>query len=644
MGVLVHHLLLVAAIAALLGAGFRAASTCAPSGLERLLAAAVYAAAFAVIEALALGLVNLGGSPWALSGAALLTWLAARALLPTPSLSASDELRAAARVAGPVERALVAGLFGAVLGVGAWALWHPYLGFDGVSYHLSEVVQWLQHGDPGSLRPVTVTIPVENYPITNEVTLAWGFGIAHSFVPQAIWVAALSALFVASSWLGLRLMKVPRWAAALAIAAIGLCAASLHAVVQASETDFAELAWLITAAALAAAAALRHPKLLAPALLAACLAVGSKTTAAPLALLALGLATYALRGRLRPLLKPVLYAALLGLVAGGTWYFRNLVQHGSPLWPLVQGPFGDSLPPLIRDAHYSLLQRPSATLGNSAIRAFDRDELGGTLVILVGALLAPLWAPSRTVFASAGVTVLAGLAWASAPFTGSPPASSLFQFNGSTIRYALPAVAMATLTVALGARKGKPQAWIAGGVFVLAIAYDIERYLALRFLPSDGLLVALALGGALMAVLVCELLEPRPHVLAMVGLPLVGVLLALAAPGYGKREQKTREYGSDMIGFLQRQPAWAHGKLPVAAEPTVLATVAGSKLEHPIALIRTRETCAQIRARRRAGWIVVGRPSVALHAPVHAPGCLAGVRPDFDDALFRVYRPSAPQP
>src|SRR3954468_8471252 len=81
-----HHALLGASVVALASAGLRLASMLAERGLPRLLAAAAFATAAAVAEALLLGLVSLGGSTAALTVAALATVAASYALLPRPAL------------------------------------------------------------------------------------------------------------------------------------------------------------------------------------------------------------------------------------------------------------------------------------------------------------------------------------------------------------------------------------------------------------------------------------------------------------------------------------------------------------------------------------------------------------------------------
>src|SRR4051812_20801587 len=125
-----HHMLLGASVALLVAGAFRTASAAAPDGLERVLATAAIAAAAAVVEALALGLVELGSSPVALAGGAVIAWLVARFVLPAPELGAARELAAWWRRTALPAR-VCAGLFaGAAAAFAAWLLRYPALGYD----------------------------------------------------------------------------------------------------------------------------------------------------------------------------------------------------------------------------------------------------------------------------------------------------------------------------------------------------------------------------------------------------------------------------------------------------------------------------------------------------------------------------------
>src|SRR3954447_19842557 len=220
MAPVLHHALLAVSVAALAAAGVRAATPLAPTGLARVLVAAVFATAAAVAEAILLGLLALGGSPVALAVAAVGTWLIARALLPRPATSPAGEVVAWWRGRSAVERAAAGGLAGAAVAWIAWQFLHPALGYDTVHYHVPEMVLWVQQGTPGSAELVLPGLPVGNYPLTTEVTVAWAMGLAHSYVPIVLWPWVTLALTVAGGWVGLRALAVPRAAAAAAVAAL----------------------------------------------------------------------------------------------------------------------------------------------------------------------------------------------------------------------------------------------------------------------------------------------------------------------------------------------------------------------------------------------------------------------------------------
>ncbi|MEA2422684.1 MAG: hypothetical protein QOF55_1783, partial [Thermoleophilaceae bacterium] len=291
MSVFLHHLALAVAVWALVGAGLRVAPG---EGLAHAVAAVVLAAAAAVAEALLLGLAGLGGSSISLVVAAVVTLLAALQWAPSPPLGVGAELRAWAR---GLDRP-PAVLLGALAGLyGAWTVWlflHPALGRDMVLYHLPEAVQWVHSGHPGAIDPIITGLPVGNYPVTHEVLLEWGLAIGRSFVWATLLTALAPVLLAAAGWLGLRALGVDRLVRGLAVAAIAAAPAVVASQSGGSSLDPAALGWLVSCGALCACARER-PRLLAVAVVAASLAIGTKTTAAPLALLTLALGAWQVR-------------------------------------------------------------------------------------------------------------------------------------------------------------------------------------------------------------------------------------------------------------------------------------------------------------------------------------------------------------
>src|SRR5436305_3270765 len=272
-GTVVHHAALALALAALAGAALRVAARTGAGGLQLVVAGAPLLAGAAVAEALALGLVGLGGSTAALVVAAIATWALARVLLAPVPLRAA--LAAWWRGRAPWEIVLL----GAGAGVAVvWTLWlylHPALGRDMELYHLPEAVTWVHNGHPGSIEPIIVSVPVGNYPVTHEVLLEWGLALGRSFVWATFVTACMPALVVIASWTGLRSLGVGRAASVLAGTALAAAPALLASQNGGAALDPPALAWLLCCGALCVGAR-RSPALLASAPVAAALPAGTK--------------------------------------------------------------------------------------------------------------------------------------------------------------------------------------------------------------------------------------------------------------------------------------------------------------------------------------------------------------------------------
>ncbi|MEA2466121.1 MAG: hypothetical protein QOJ57_247, partial [Thermoleophilaceae bacterium] len=441
------------------------------------------------------------------------------------------------------------------------------------------------------------------------------------------WSAGIGALLAASSWLGLRRLDVPRALATLAIGALVLVPVVLRGLVHA-ETDVPAMAWLACTAALAACARAR-PALLAPMLVAAALAIGTKTTVLPLAAIVILAAAWTCRASLRRLAVPLALAAAVGFVAGGLWYLRNLIAHGSPLWPFVATPWGDPVPPLLSRVDFSLLERPRETLEGQW--AIYRVTLSGGLVLLAGGLLAPAWARRREVLAAAAVTLAALLAWASAPFTGAGAAPFL-QVN--TLRYLIPAMAAGALALALSGTGGsRTRAWVAL-VLAVALGWSAKTYLDDPYLPGEGTLILATVAAAAAVALVLRAgLRTLPAVAAVSAIGLLGV----GGHNYVERHARAGDFDSGVTRYFTDLPQWRDNDRPIAFSPTPIAVLAGNRLRHPLELIGADESCRQVLTRLTKGWVVVRDVDRTLFGTLPAEQCLAGVKPVYDDGIHRVY-------
>lgn len=646
---LLLHLLLAVSVAALWAGGVRVASLAVAGGLERALAAVALAGSAAVSESLALGLVGLGTNPAALTGAAVATWLGARLWLPAPERPVLEELRASWRGLPGWGRA--AG--GAIAGIAAaWAVWTlgaSAMRIDAVAYHVPELMSWVHNGQPGSIVLLTYEFPVGNYPVTHEVLAAWVAGISRGTSAVLLLGPASVLLLGAAAWLGLRRLGAAPLAAGLAAAT--LCTLPiLPEEVIGPNTDLPAFAWLATAAALAGAAARPGgPAGLLPlSVLAAALAVGTKTTTLPMAAAAVGIALLVRRRALGRLWVALGAAAAGALVVGGIWYLRNLVDHGSPFWPFVATSWGDPVPELFTLLDASFLDRPGATL-EGRVGSY-LDVTAGGLVLVAGGLLAPLFAPGRATALAALATALGALIWATAPLTGIADHPALEHFSLTTVRYLLPTMAAGALALALAARGPGRGARAATVVLGVGLAWNLLRLSEPDFTakPSGAAVILGALAGAgavvFLSALVAETtIGPRARAAVRAlatpaALVASAVALTLWSADFTRRYVDAGAMFHPVVGWFESQPAFRDGEQPISFAPQLIGPLAGDRLQHRLELIPARESCREVADRARDGWVVIREIAFpGLTQPFTADDCLAGERPTYQDGEFRIY-------
>jgi len=642
---LYHQVLLIGAVGLLLAAGLRVGDRMASGPAERLVAAAVLAAAIAVVEALGLGLVGLGTEPWALLLASLAVWLFAIRLVAVRRSFLAEVAQGWQRLSPPAQAGL-----GAVLGVAvAWTVWllrYPAFDFDNLAYHIPEVVAWVHNGRPGSLVTVVPGFPYANLPITNEVLLAWASGLSRSFAVITVWPAVMLGLLALAGWTGVRALGVRPLTSLLAVAA--LCAAPMLTSYQGNgaNSDLPALVWLVVTGALCAAAVQRRQTgLLAVAVVAAGLAVGTKTTVAPLTLFVLAVAGVRLRGSLH---WPGLTGALgLAVLAGGVWYFRDLIQHGSPLWPYYKTPWGDPLPHL-QQPNITFFDRPGASLRRFGEAGYATDTFLGCLVVLVGAGLAPALSRARAVWWGAAATAATVVLWTISPDTGAPypkfPAADAF--HGS-LRFLMPSVAAATVTLVLAGRGRSGRSAVAVNlILTTALVLSLVELFRLGFprVPAvtTPLVGAAAGAGALLGVGVW--LRPRIPVPALAGLGAVLLCLGLTAGADGLVQRRARLGGAD-AGPIRWLDVPGAGSRPVYTAPLALVMLSQNDLRRDVYVLPRRTSCSQLAQRARHSWVVVERIATnALLGPSSTDVCLAGWRPVYQDQAALVYAGSSVAP
>ncbi len=652
MSLLADQLLLLGAVGSLAAGAWRLAGGAmggGGGGLLHAVAAAPVAASAAVLGAAGLGLVGLGATPAALFLAAAMVWLGARALLRAsggrvPVCAQLTRWWGALGLPGRLGRGALGGVLVAYL---VWMLRHPGIGLDGLADHLALPVQWVHDGRPGSVVTVNDAFAFGSFPITHEVLVAWLVGLAHTLVPAMLATPATLVLLVASVRVGLGELDLsPRlsWLAAAVAATLPIVVVQLPG----PNNDLPAAAWLVCAAALVAASWRRSPLLLAPALLAAGLAIGTKATPALLLGIVVAAGLWRLRDQRAAVAAPrvalsICAAVVVALLSGGFWYLRDLVQHGSPLWPLQAFPGSDPVPAPLRAIDPSFLTHFRATL-HGRVGMYLQTLAGGT-VALGGAVLAPLWAGWRA-FAAATCVLAALLLWAASPYTGNWNNTALAL--GAT-RYLLPCLLAATVAVAVA---GRGREWPSLLILGVAVALNLARGANLGF-PAAPAAVTLLLAGAAGAVVTLGAGRLRrigsPARVRRVASPLL--LLAVAAAslaallipvgGFMAAHAGTGQADAGLVRWLESRAEFDRGREPVAIAPAAIASLTGARLAHPLVVLGPTEDCATVARRRRSGWLVLetGGAADPYAAPIRA--CLAGLRPVYAAAGLEVYAPPA---
>jgi hypothetical protein len=642
--VLILHLgLLALSIAAVGGAGLRCTAALVTSPALRVLGAASLAAGLAAAEALVLGLVGQGGSAAALTAAAVVTWLVARLFVPLAAPSLREEIsdrwprgNTSACAAWGAAAALAAGMF-------AYYLWRPTFGNDGLSYHGAQPAIWIHSGHPGSLHSTLAFIPTQAYPKTMEVLIGWTYAIGRtplSAVPLTFGLVVLAAVAVIT---GLVRARVAVPIAALAAAA-GLLVPIDFREFNGLYTDVPALAWLACSVALSTAAK-DEPGALAPAAVAAGLAIGTKPTAAPYALIALGWGVWVSRTWLRARWRLVLAPAVLALGLGAVWYVEDWAYYGSALWPFSHFPSGSPTPFIWRTYAARFLDDPVTTVRAVGMHGYFL-VLAGALVLLVAVPLLIVWSllpggrPIRRTALIGGLLVVGQAAfWADSDFTGVAHGAIYLVYAG--LRYLSPALLAIAVLLALVTRDRGVVSRVVTAVLVLAVALNLWELRLAAFAsplrpPVLTCLALVAAGGVVGALLarwqwVTSIL--RSPALAVSLVVVVAVAVAVAANGYLDRylvvAQRQGFGDASIVRFLRTQPAWVHGHDPVAAGPEAFASLAGPHFTHSLSLVKNDEPCHEVRAAASRGWLILttrtGQFSQLDY--VAPPACMSGVTP-----------------
>lgn len=624
--------LLLVNLTLLWSAGTRAVSPVIAGGPERTLATMAVVASVAVISALTLGVFGLGSHPLALTAYSGVVAGGAWLVLPRPPLMPGAELAGWWSRLGLWSKLGI----GLIAGIGsAWAGWvlaEPGLDIDTTLYHLPEIAIWIAQGKPGAVVETNVTFPVGAYPITHEVLLAWAGGISRNVGVLLVAGPATMGLLVAALATILRAMAVRAGVAALALAVIITLPFVFDASVRIS-TDLAAVAWLAVAVAvgLRGIAPEGSPGAIVFAIIAFGLAIGTKTTIGLVGAVLVGAILWRAHQSQRCLdPRAALAGAAVAVGAGGVWYVRNLVLHGSPLWPFVSLPWGDPRPDSLAFAEESFLANPLTTLeGRTDLYL---ELLGPTPLLLVAAFLLALVARERITYLLAATVGLGAITWMASPFTGVGEDGSGAIFAFSSIRYlmAVTVVGVVTLAILAGGRSPALARTALGTLIAGALWGAIELYPGRDAVPE---LEALAL-GALVGMLVASGLVgvERRFPGGPVGAAAGAAALAVAALGlaaypdrffarYAEAEpissaaQDSRRLFAGVSGWLAARETFADGEDPVYFYPATIGPLAGGGFEHELILVEPGPACAEVSSQLRRRWTVVFVPTDPARDP-----------------------------
>jgi hypothetical protein len=635
----INHLLLGLAVIAVGAASIRLASTFASRGLVRILVAVTFFVTAIVVETMALGLLGLGGTQSALVVMALATGLLALSLLPRSEVRVGDELADWLREAPVWAIVAVSSVIGVVALWAAWALWSPVVGVDGVYYHLPQMIRWIHDGAPGSVDRINYIYEVGSYPLTNAVAQTWGLGISRSMVTVSIWPILNMAVLCLAGWVGLGRLKLSIATRVLAILAV---VSTPVVLIQLAGplNDLPALSWLACGAALLMCSRDR-PRLLIPAVIAAGLAIGTKTIALPLGVVILAVGFVMHRRHLRPMAGPLAIGLGAFFVVGCFWYARTFIEHGSPFWPWSSAPWGDPVPQFLQ-TYEPFLSAPRETL--SGRLDLYASFMAGAIVLLPAALALAAIRRDRLLRWMGGLLLGLLLLWASAPSTAKAP---IFDGSVSQTRYLVPVIGFAAVLIALAGRGSRRFELIALGALSIALLWNLAQLFTGEFpaAPPEPAILLGALAGASIGALLAMPLRgrvpaPGPLVTGVV-VAAAAASLALPAADWVMHHSKHRaNFDAGLAEYLSAREDFRDGDEPIYMAPLLAGPLAGDSLQHDLRLIPATLPCPQVARLRTDGWVILLEDPIWTEAIGYSVGgCLKREPPLAVIDEFRIYKP-----
>lgn len=497
--------------------------------------------------------------------------------------------------------AVAAYVLGWTLAHGDEALAQP----DVVSFHLPNVVAWIQEGSLWGIHDWIPNRAPGNYPQTGDV-----------FMLAAVlpWDSDFLVRFVGYPFLGLA--GLATYAAGRELSApAGLAALTAGAVIAMPAVGYIALLGLADPEMLGTFAAgafflLRHWRtgdgfdlLLAGLGLGLCF--GTRWYAVPAVVAVVAVWAGAALAQRRPRFMRDA-AALVGLVAalGGFWLVRNWIESGNPVFPVKVAPFGitifDAPPDTYRELHGETLAHylTDYTVFRVNIWPSFLDFLSFTAVALwAGIALAAIRAFRRRealcghVIALAAIAAVVGIVYVGTPYTGAGVDANEAYTNS---RYVVPALICAAPALAWLLSRSRELTAIGAGLLGLAVLDALRRSMDL---PIGDLSAAALLGGLVLVAVGVSAFRLARRRLAADALPLpllaAGAVIAagallLLADAFEDRytERRYAAVGPD-ASFANAAPPGT--RIGIVGDGFVNYPLFGPRFEHDVAYVGRRE-------------------------------------------------------
>lgn len=626
----------------------------------RFIGTGVLFVAVAVAEVLLAGTVGLGGNAAVITGVAVIVAIVTRLLVPASGPTSASLARSGWARLSAVGRVGLGAAAGAITVETVYLMFRSAIGTDGLISHLGEPAMWVTDGRPGSMHPTISGFAFEAYPKTGEVLFSWAIGTARTPVATTFVMIGGLVLLAVAAWSALRQLDVSQCMAVTIATSLALCPIVVTQV-GGPNTDLFTLTWILCIAALCLGAMI-DTGLLPIALVCGGVAVGTRTTAIPVVLVALAVAFWMRRRALLGHLFSLSLAAATTLGIGVVWYLQDLAVYHAPLYPFSSFPDGPPVPKVISALDANFLHDPRGALRVAHVSGYAH-ALGAGLVLAAGVVLTLILLPTvreTRLRRRLAVAVLASVAeaviWSITPYTGysgNPSAGVVYVLAGT--RYLMPGVAIFAMTVGLATRAKGVLGHLATTLAIADVVIDVwalHRF-QLGFRPvAVTILVAVLIGAAAGYATAVRRRPAGLPSLARIAIP--GVLLiatiataTAATHGYLNRHitlvRQLHIDEPDVLAALDQQPAWHDGHLPVATGPVADALLAGPTFNHPLHVITQSWSCTQVQAAAREGWVILPSKVVTSTVPGVTPydrmKCLADKTPRFEADGLSIYAP-----